>query len=102
MSVSVDLQRTIEGHINDFLGKRELPKTFCPSEVARALTTDDLEAAGLSSWRETMPIIRQILSTMRDNGVLEILQKGVVLEGNLGADLENVVGPIRVRRLETD
>lgn len=102
MSGRVDLETTIEGHINHFLGKREPPKTFCPSEVARTLTTDDLEAAGLSSWRETMPIIRTILSTMRDNSILEILQKGTVLEGNLGTDLENVVGPIRVRRLETD
>ncbi|KAM3075121.1 hypothetical protein ACMFMG_007421 [Clarireedia jacksonii] len=102
MSEILDLQKILEGHISHFLGKREPPKTFCPSEVARALTTDDLEIAGFSSWRETMPMIRTILSTMRDNSMLEILQKGVVLKGNLGSDLENVVGPIRVRRVTTE
>lgn len=89
---------TIEFHINHFLASRQPPKTFCPSEVARALTHPELQSLGYSCWREAMPDIRSILSNMRENNDVEILQKGVVLEGDLGAGLGNVVGPIRVRK----
>lgn len=89
---------TIERYINHFLESRQSPKTFCPSEVARALAHSELQALGHSCWREAMPDIRSILFTMRENNDVEILQKGVVLEGNLGAGLANVVGPIRVRK----
>ncbi|TGO86912.1 hypothetical protein BPOR_0267g00110 [Botrytis porri] len=81
-----------------FTTSRQSPKTFCPSEVARALTHPELQALGYSCWREAMPDIRSILFTMRENNDVEILQKGVVLEGDLGPRLANVVGPIRVRK----
>lgn len=45
-----------------------------------------------------MPEIRRIVAEMRKRGEVEVLQKGSVLEGDLGEDLERVVGPIRIRR----
>lgn len=88
----------IESHINRLLASRQSPKTFCPSEVARALTHAELQASGYTCWRDAVPDIRSVLSAMRQENEVEVLQKGVVLEGDLGAGLENVVGPIRVRQ----
>ena len=79
-----------------FLAKREPPKTFCPSEVARALTGDDLRELGFDDWRDAMPAIRELGWSMRDSGQCEILQKGVVLGDDVG--LDEVKGPIRMRR----
>lgn len=46
-----------------------------------------------------MPEIRRIAAVKRQNGEVEVLQKGSVLEGGLGEGLENVVGPIRIRKI---
>ncbi len=35
---------------------------------------------------------------MRELGEVEVLQKGHVLAENLGSGLQNVVGPIRIRK----
>jgi hypothetical protein len=43
-----------------------------------------------------MPVIRDIVWTMRDEGQVEILQKGKVLGKDVGVG--DVVGPIRVRK----
>lgn len=45
-----------------------------------------------------MPEIRKMVAGMRDRGTVEVLQKGFVLEGDLGDGLEKVVGPIRLRK----
>lgn len=45
-----------------------------------------------------MPVIREMVAEMRDRGEVEVLQKGVVLRGDLEKGLEGVVGPLRVRR----
>jgi hypothetical protein len=45
-----------------------------------------------------MAEIRQIVAEMRKKGQVDVLQKGTVLEGDLGEGLAHVVGPIRIRK----
>ncbi|KAF7190435.1 hypothetical protein HII31_08149 [Pseudocercospora fuligena] len=85
----------LKRHLTDFLRKREPPKTFCPSEVARACSAAELTELGFASWRDAMPAIRDIAWQMRESGDLEILQKGNSV-GGVGPD--EVTGPIRIRR----
>jgi hypothetical protein len=86
----------VKQHLERLLLSREYPKTICPSEVARAMSGSELQQLGCSHWRELMPSIRERLWDMRDNGQVEILQKGIPLpEAQL---LEDVNGPIRARR----
>lgn len=82
--------------LEDFLSKREPPKTFCPSEVARALSSENLKSLGFAEWRDAMPDIRELAWQRRDRGECEILQKGEVLGEDVG--LNDVKGPIRIRR----
>lgn len=87
----------LKAQIDRLLSSREYPKTICPSEVPRALTAAELRACGASHWRSLMPAVRDILWNMRENGEVEILQKGsVVPEGIVLADIK---GPIRARRI---
>lgn len=86
-------------HLEQLLQKRQHPKTLCPSEVARALSTGELKEAGVSSWRDLMPYLRELAFQMRDNGQLEILQKGEVLPSD--QSLEETTGPIRIRTIHT-
>lgn len=91
------LQSIITPHLDRLLNNRDHPKTICPSEVARALTCSELQAADYSSWRDAMPEIRRMVAERRRKGEVEVLQRGVVLEGDLGVGLEEVVGPLRAR-----
>lgn len=95
MEDSSQTGKPIQGHLDRLLKSREYPKTICPSEVARALSSKDLEALGVSEWRATMPMVREVVWQMRDAGRVEILQKGEVL-GDV-VSLNDVTGPIRVR-----
>lgn len=83
-------------HLNRFLDTREPPKTFCPSEVARAFTREELTAEDATEWRDLMPSIRETVWSLRDQGRLEVLQKGNILGPEV--TLANLKGPIRVRR----
>lgn len=84
-------------HLHDLLASREPPKTFCPSEVARRLTADELQDLGYGKdWRNAMPEIRRLAFELRAQGEVEVLQKGEVLADDVG--LDDVVGPIRLRR----
>jgi len=85
----------LEDRLKDFLQKREPPKTFCPSEVARALSRDELETLGFAEWRDAMPSIRELAWHMRESGNCEILQKAQPVETE---SLEDIRGPIRIRR----
>ena len=87
----------IKIHLERLLSSREPPKTICPSEAARAVSTAELEEAGASSWRDLMSDARACLWAMRDAGEVEILQKGAVLPSDL--KLEDIRGPIRARRI---
>ena len=86
----------LQKHLEEFLDKREPPKTFCPSEVARALTGDEMSELGLTGWRDAMPDVRKLAWELRDRDECEILQKGEPLPQD--TRLENVKGPIRIRR----
>lgn len=86
-------------HLHSLLTHRQPPKTFCPSEVARSLTSAELQSLGLDSWREAMPAVRELVWQLRAEGICEVVQKGEVLGDEVIA-LEDVRGPIRVRRKE--
>lgn len=86
----------LEKRLGEFLAKREPPKTFCPSEVARALTAGEMADLGYANWRDAMPDIRRLAWDLREQRKCEILQKGEVLGGDLKPD--DVRGPIRIRR----
>lgn len=93
MSPSLD---PVIPHLNRLLDSRAFPKTICPSEAARALSAAELQRAGVESWRDLMPAIRELSFELRDKGELEILQKGNVLPES--QTLEQTVGPVRLRR----
>ncbi len=57
-------------------------KTFCPSEVARALEPED--------WRPLMPAIRTVAAALAASGALCCTQRGEP------ADPATVHGPIRL------
>lgn len=86
----------VKPHLERLLCSRTYPKTICPSEAARALSADDLKDAGADTWRDLMPAIRKYAFELRDEGVVEILQKGVVLP--LDQSLGETMGPIRLRK----
>lgn len=88
----------LQTHLTTFLSTRQPPKTFCPSEVARALSTQELSELGFVSWRDAMPEVRKLAFELRDAGDCEILQKGEVVSA-VEADVR---GPIRVRRKEDE
>ena len=90
-------RNTIIPHLDRLLYSRDYPKTICPSEVARALSARELDALGLEEWRDLMPEIRELLWDMRQDGEVEILQKGLVLEN---IELQDIRGPIRARRTQ--
>lgn len=96
MSTSTTPSSTLKPHIVSFLHSRIPPKTFCPSEVARSLSTAELHSLGCEEWRDTMPLIREVVWEMRKEAECEVLQKGEVLGDEVV--LEDVRGPIRVRR----
>ena len=83
-------------HLESLLKKREYPKTFCPSEVARAASISELQEAGAPSWRELMQPLRRLCFQMRDEGKLEILQRGELLPD--AQSMNDTKGPIRIRR----
>jgi hypothetical protein len=83
--------------LDEFLAKREPPKTFCPSEVARALSADELKECGYEGWKDAMDDVRKLAWDLRESGECEVVQKGDVVEA--GA-LEDVRGPIRIRRID--
>lgn len=58
-------------------------KSICPSEVARTLGGED--------WRNLMPIIRDIGAELATSGLIEVLQKGKVVNP------QTAKGPIRYR-----
>lgn len=85
-------------HLDRLLSSRDYPKTICPSEIPRALTVAELEALGVSTWRDLMPIMRQILWDLHQRGEVEILQKGKRIPEL--AELNEIRGPIRARKMQ--
>jgi hypothetical protein len=60
--------------------------------VARALSKEELDVAGTSSWQELMPEITKMVAQMRERGEVEVLQRGAVLSGDLGEGPKEVKG----------
>lgn len=96
MSEDIDLTRADE-HLQALLNKRQYPKTLCPSEAARALSIAELAESGASHWRDLMGPLRRHAFELRDQGTIEILQKGNVLP--MSKSMSDIVGPIRLRRI---
>lgn len=85
----------LKRRLEDFLRNREPLKTFCPSEVARSLTAEELQQLACGEWRDAMAAIRETAWLLRQEGLCEIVQKGESV-GDVGP--EDVRGPIRIRR----
>lgn len=83
-------------HLDRLLANREYPKTICPSEAARALSPEEIQRSGVSSWRDLMSDIRRHAFELRDCDEIEILQKGQVLPHSQA--LQDTTGPIRLRK----
>jgi hypothetical protein len=93
---------SVTAHLDRLLDARSYPKTICPSEVARALSAVELRESGADcdgtggDWRLLMPEIRELAFRMRDEGNLEILQRGFIIPET--RTREETTGPIRLRR----
>ena len=96
MSATAELDTVVKTHLYHLLSKRTYPKTICPSEVARSLSTNELDILGVSNWRDLMPMVRIVLWEMRDRGEVEILQRGSPIPSTIG--VQDVQGPIRARK----
>lgn len=79
MTGDVVTDAAIRAAILDLALRRGRGASFCPSEVARALTGD---------WRPLMPIVRQVASRMPE---VQAEQKGQPV------DALSARGPIRLR-----
>jgi Protein of unknown function (DUF3253) len=55
------------------LSRRAADSSICPSEVARALESDE------AAWRALMPRVREVAAALRDAGRLRITRGGVVV-----------------------
>ena len=86
-------------HLERLLSSRAWPKTICPSEVARALASSELDQMDAENWREAMPAIRDLTSELRASGEVEVLQRGQVIA--LDVSLEDIRGPFRIRKTRT-
>jgi hypothetical protein len=53
------------------LSRRAAESSICPSEVARALESDE------AAWRALMPQVREVAAALRDDGRLLITRGGV-------------------------
>ncbi|MBE9157116.1 DUF3253 domain-containing protein [Nodosilinea sp. LEGE 06152] len=68
----------------DLVTQRGPDKTICPSEVARALSSED--------WRSLMPAVREVGQALEAEGHVVVTQKGQVV------DPSQAKGPIRYRQ----
>ena len=73
----------IRNAILDLLAQRSAGASICPSEAARRVFPDD--------WRPLMPRIREVAIAMQQEGILEICQRGEVI------DPASARGPVRLR-----
>ncbi len=65
------------------------------------LSRAELDSLEISHWRELMDSVRALLFNMRDNGLVEILQKGNVL--NPATTTPGTIrGPIRARLIQSN
>jgi hypothetical protein len=80
------VDHALEDAIVTLLAARPRGATICPSEAARAVGGDREEA-----WRALMEPARRAARRLADRGLVEITQRGVVVDPSAAR------GPIRVR-----
>ena len=97
MALDDQQREVILQHTHRLIGARDYPKTICPSEIARALSTPELSALNVPDWRATMDDVRELVWELRAQGEVEVLQKGEVLDVE---SLSDIRGPIRVRKVQ--
>lgn len=71
------------------LDARSAAASICPSDVARALASDDM------AWRALMPDIRRVAAALAADGLLHVTR------GASTVDAQSAGGPIRLRRPRT-
>lgn len=76
----------VEAAIFELLASRAPQATVCPSEVARALMTEQ------GNWRALMPEVRRVAQVLAQSGRLSVTQKGQAV------DPIQVRGPVRLGR----
>jgi len=91
-----DGDELLSQRLGRLLDKRAAPKTICPSEVPRSFTIAELKQLEVNEWRDLMPRVRELIWTLRQNGKVEIMQKGEICEAKA---LEDIQGPIRARKV---
>ena len=84
MSAASPSPAAIRASILELLAARAAGRTICPSETARVLGGND-------AFRPLMDPVREEAFSMVDEGLLEVTQKGVVVDGRVAR------GPIRLR-----
>ena len=77
----------IESRIAELIDRRALTSSICPSEVARSFSAD------ARVWRPLMDPIRTVAVALARSGAIEVAQGGQPV-----ADLDEIKGPIRLRR----
>lgn len=77
------LRERLAAAIRTLLRKRDVGKTICPSDAARV--------AGGGSWREIMPLSRDVAWQLADGGWLEVVSRGKPVD-------PPVSGPVRLRK----
>jgi hypothetical protein len=88
----------LERTMREIVGSRRYPATACPSEVPRLLVARRQAGGGIGGdWRALMDPTREIARRLAREGVLQITQRGQVVE-DLDAPLR---GPIRLRPMPT-
>jgi hypothetical protein len=85
MAQSEGTDARLAGAIRELLAARAVDATICPSEAARAVGGDE--------WRDLMEPVREAARRLRDEGEVEITQRGEVV------DPVTARGPIRIRRV---
>ncbi len=65
------------------LSGRDPGSTICPSDVARVV--------GADSWRDRMPLVRDVATELADDGVVVVLQRGEAVDASAS-------GPVRIGR----
>lgn len=98
MALDDQQREIILKHTHRLISSRDHPKTICPSEIARAFSVSELTALDAQSWRATMDDVRELVWELREQGQVDVLQKGEVLDVDTLSDIK---GPIRVRKVRT-
>jgi hypothetical protein len=85
MTERADVDRALEAAILALLAQRDVGKTICPSDAARAVSDE--------GWRELMEPARRAAGRLVAAGEVVVTQGGEVV------DLETARGPVRIRRV---